>query len=40
MEMKTNIKKDVKYPKQSNYNAYLQRYFSSKYAYQLNTPKS
>lgn len=40
MEMKTNIKKDVKYPQHSNSNAYFQTYVSSLYTYQLNAPQS
>lgn len=40
MKMKTNIKKDLKYPRHSNSNAYLQRYVTSLYTYQLNAPQS
>lgn len=40
MEMKTGIKKDVKYHQHSNSNAYLQRYVRSLYTSQLNAPQS
>ena len=40
MEMKTSMKKDVKYPQHSNSSADVQRYISSLYTYQLNAPQS